>query len=117
MTAEQVREALREYPPDNEVIVLAPPGGGECVVDEVVSGALPRTVLVLLGSKTMSQTVEFKFAIGMMVAHVDYEIKGSVIGLWMDRDAIRWVQVERVKADGELTTDWLRESVLIEMEG
>lgn len=63
----------------------------------------------------MSQTVEFKIAIGMMVTHVDHEIKGSVIGLWMDRDAIRWVEIERVKADGELTTDWFREQHLTEV--
>lgn len=63
----------------------------------------------------MSQTVEFKFAMGTMVKHVDYEIKGSVIGLWVDRDTIHWAHVERVKGDGELTTDWFRTRSLTEM--
>jgi hypothetical protein len=66
----------------------------------------------------MSQTVEFKFAMGLLVKHVDHKIEGSVIGLWLDRDGIRWIQVERVKShDGELATDWFRERLLVAAEG
>ncbi len=99
------------------------PGGQECedgcfVAElEVVvpSVGMDEVSSMLACIDRQQQTAEFKFEIGLMVEHVDYEIKGSVIGLWVDRDTIRWVLVERVKADGELTEDWFREQVLTEI--
>ena len=53
--------------------------------------------------------VEFAFELSQKVKIVLSDRLATVIGLWIDKDAIRWAYVEYVRDNNEISGGWFRE--------
>lgn len=57
--------------------------------------------------------VEYGYELEEVVTIDANQRDATVIGLWMDRDAIKWVRVEYVLDNGQVQEGWFREKEVI----